>query len=196
MTVLAMAGFILVGLMGGSAGDQTPTSLIQVRGVYLEAVHEESAIERGMAAIESARAAAYAQGEGLEDLDETEATVLRAYEGALITLRAKHGVWPPARLRHLRDGLEILDESVAAAPYHAEVRYLRLLSAYFLPGILGRGQSVREDLAALAELLPAAAGSYPPDLYRTMVRFVLQNGELEPPQRAALEAVIPSEADV
>lgn len=167
--------------------------LLQVREHYLEAVHEESAIERGLETVERARTSLYARVEGMEGGDPAEVAVLNAYEGAFITLKAKHGLWPPARLRHLRDGLKILDQSVADAPQHAEIRYLRLLSSYFLPGILGMGQSVGEDFSALAELLPAVAGDYPQELYRTMVRFVLENGDPEPLQRAALEAVLPPE---
>jgi hypothetical protein len=107
-----------------------------------------------------------------------------------VTLRAKHGTWPPSRLRHLREGLSILDGAVAARPDEAEVRYLRLLSCYYLPGILGRGRSVREDFAALARLLPEARHDFPPELYAAMVRFVLENGGPSPPQRAALLAAL------
>lgn len=192
MTALTLI-FAVFAMIGG--GDQISLPLVQVRAHYLEAVHEESAIERGMAAVEAARTSLYAREEGLEEVDPADVAVLNAYEGAFITLKAKHGLWPPARLRHLRDGLKILDQSVADAPHQPEIRYLRLLSSYFLPGILGMGQSVDEDFAALAELLPTAAGNYPPELYRTMVRFVLENGDPEPRQRAALEAVLPPDLD-
>jgi len=183
----------IVGLLNGLIGVQVPPSLSEVRELYLQAVQDKAAIAQGLETIERIRAARALQPMGTSGAFTAEETVLDAYEGALITLRAKHNLWPPTRLRHLREGLAILDESVAHEPAHAEVRYLRLLSCYYLPAILGRGDSVREDLAALAELLPAAAEQFPPNLYRTMVRFVLETGGLEPHERAELESVTPAD---
>lgn len=183
MRWLALAALLPV-ILASSAVGQVPDSLLRVRQLYLEAVRDESAIPRGMRAIEEVRAAGEAPGGSSED------ALLSAYRGALVTLRAKHGLWPPARLRHLREGLAILDRSVAARPDHPEIRYLRLLSCYFLPGILGRGETVREDFDALATLLPAARDAYPPELYGTMVRFVLENGGLEAGRRRPLEAAL------
>jgi hypothetical protein len=120
--------------------------------------------------------------------DANVRATLTAYEGAFTLLRAKHGVWPPDRLRHTRQGLEVLDSLIAANPNHAEARYLRLMSCYYLPRILGRGWSVRDDFAALARLLPSIRAQYPADLYQAIVQFVLQNGTPSREQRAALEA--------
>lgn len=166
-----------------------PDSLSRVRQLYLEAVSDESAISRGMEAIEQIRAVG-------EFRSGTSATaVLSAYRGAFITLRAKHGFWPPARLRHLNEGLAVLDRAVAAQPDQPEIRYLRLLSCYFLPGILGRGDSVREDFDALARLLPTAPAAFPPGLYATMLEFVLENGGLKAYQRVPLEDALASAGD-
>ncbi|HEX2081166.1 MAG TPA: hypothetical protein VHG08_25915, partial [Longimicrobium sp.] len=115
-------------------------------------------------------------------------TTLMAYAGAFTTLRAKHGTWPPDRLRHMRGGLAVLDSVITAHPDHPEARYLRLMSCYYLPRVLGRGWSVREDFAALARLLPSVRGDYPPDLYLSIARFVMEHGRPSPAQRAALQA--------
>ena len=155
-----------------------------LRRLYLEAVEEKSAIAEGLAEIDSLRAA------GLAPEGGRMSGVLAAYEGALITLRAKHGFWPHDRLRHLRGGLSILDEAVHDHPGVAEIRYLRLMSCYYLPGILGRGESVQQDFDALAELLPEAREEYPPRLFDAIVSFVLENGSPTDRQRLALEAVM------
>lgn len=157
------------------------TGLDQVRHLYYEAVQSERAIARGLAEVERQRAGTR---------DERVRATLTAYVGAFTLLRAKHGVWPPDRLRHTRDGLAVLDSLITEHPDHAEARYLRLMSCYYLPRILGRGWSVRDDFAALARLLPAVRGQYPPDLYRAIVQFVLQNGRPTHEQRAALEAAL------
>jgi hypothetical protein len=182
--IALLAAALLTVFFADGAGAQAPppgarAGLNRVRDLYYEAVQSERAIPRGLAEVERQRAHA--------DAPEVRAT-LTAYVGAFTLLRAKHGVWPPDRLRHTRDGLEVLDSVIAAHPAHAEARYLRLMSCYYLPRILGRGWSVRDDFAALARLLPGVRAQYPPDLYRAIVDFVLRNGSPTHEQRAALEA--------
>lgn len=169
----------------GAPGESPLDSL---RTLYYAAVQEESVIRHGLGAVDSLRVAlAPPDGSPL-------ASTLLAYEGALVTLRAKHGFWPHDRLRHLRAGLALLDRAVAGHPEVAEIRYLRLMSCFYLPGILGRKGSVREDFAWLAELLPAARGDYPPELFAAIVRFVLENGEPTVEQRDALHLALEGES--
>jgi hypothetical protein len=182
--IAILAAAILGMTFADSAGAQAPhpgarTGLEQVRHLYYQAVQSERSIAPGLAEVERQRTTAR---------DANVRATLAAYTGAFTLLRAKHGVWPPDRLRHTRDGLAVLDSVIAAHPDHAEARYLRLMSCYYLPRILGRGWSVRDDFAALARLLPGVRAQYPSDLYQAIVRFVLRNGRPSPEQRAALEA--------
>ena len=156
-------------------------NLAPLRELYLASVRDQGAIAKGLAEIERLRGSAVPQPGGA--LDAT----LAAYTGALVTLRAKHAFWPPQKLAHLRDGLAILDRTVERYPDHAEARYLRLMSCYYLPSILGRGGSVRADFAALARLLPAVRGQVPGDLYQAITRFVVERGRLPAEQRRVLE---------
>jgi hypothetical protein len=164
-----------------AVGAGTASPLDSLRALYYAAVQEERAIPHGLRAVDSLRQSDTVVAGGPLD------GVLLAYEGALVTLRAKHGFWPHDRLRHLRDGLALLDQAVKLHPEVGEVRYLRLMSCYYLPGIVGRRRSVLEDFAALARLLPAARADHPPELYRAIVTFVLENGEPSEQERAALE---------
>lgn len=161
------------------APSPSPAEIQGVRQLYGQALTSERAIPRGLAEVERLRAGTR---------DPHALATLTAYRGAFTVLRAKHGVWPPDRLRHTRNGLAVLDGVVAAHPRHAEARYLRLMSCYYLPGIFGRGWSVRDDFAALARLLPSVRGDYPAELYGAIVRFVMQHGHPSPEQRAALQA--------
>jgi len=164
-------------------GDER-VDLAPLRDLYLQSVRDSRAIAKGMEEIERVRARAAVQAG--TPLDAT----LTAYRGALVTLRAKHAFWPAQKLRFLREGLAILDATIAAHPEHAEARYLRLMSCYYLPGILGRGGSVREDFAALARLLPLVRAQYPPPLYDAIARFVVERGRLPAAERQALEATL------
>lgn len=192
----AVAALLVVGAVAaaprpaaprGTPGPDTPESrrdLERVRALYLTAVADPRAIEQGLREIRMLRAHLLPAPGSWTD------AALRAYHGALVTLRAKHAVWPPSRLRHLREGLAVLDEVVARHPAHVEARYLRLMSCYYLPGILGRSGSVREDFDALGRLLPAAREAYPAELYSSMVRFLLEQGRLANEARAPLEAAL------
>jgi hypothetical protein len=163
-------------------------SLEHLRTLYLEAVSREGAIAQGLDEVAALRARAR------PPRDPALEATLTAYEGALVTLRAKHALWPPRKLRYLRQGLALLDEVVDAHPEHAEARYLRLMSCYYLPAILGRSDSVREDFAALARLLPGVRSRYSAPLYRAIAGFVLENGALPREDRLALERSL-AEAD-
>ncbi|HET7461716.1 MAG TPA: hypothetical protein VFJ82_10740 [Longimicrobium sp.] len=155
--------------------------LAPLRELYLASVSDERAIAKGLGEVERIRASAQPRPGGA--LDAT----LAAYTGALVTLRARHAFWPAQKLRHLREGLAILDRTVEHHPDHAEARYLRLMSCYYLPGILGRGGSVRADFAALARLLPGVRGQVPAELYDAITRFVVERGRLPAEQRRVLE---------
>lgn len=174
-----LAAALLAPAVHAEAQAPSPAEIQGVRQLYGEALTSERAIPRGLAEVERLRAVTR---------DPHALATLTAYRGAFTVLRAKHGVWPPDRLRHTRNGLAVLDGVVAAHPRHAEARYLRLMSCYYLPGIFGRGWSVRDDFAALARLLPSGRGDYPPDLYQAIVRFVMEHGHPSPEQRAALQA--------
>jgi hypothetical protein len=181
LMVMAMLTVPFATPVEAQAPNPPRSGIEEVRRLYGEAVRSERAIGAGLAEVERMRI-------GPAGRDASTGATLSAYTGAFIVLRAKHGIWPPDRLRNVRTGLAVLDSVVAAHPDHAEARYLRLMSCYYLPGLFGRGWSVRDDFAALSRLLPRVRAQYPAELYQVIVRFVLQNGRPSPEQRAALEA--------
>ncbi len=112
-----------------------------------------------------------------------------AYNGAFDVVRAKHALWPPAKLEFLKRAEPLLDSAAARSPDDVEVRYLRLMSCYYLPFFFGRSWSVKSDFEALARLLPTAGAMLPPGLLATVSKFVLdKHGSLTPTQKAKLQA--------
>jgi hypothetical protein len=180
-----MAIALLLALLAGPA---PADPLARLRLDYAAAVADAGAIDRGLAEVAALRESPSAAAPA------PPAATLDAYEGALVTLRAKHAAWPPAKLRHLRAGLAILDGVVMRHPEHVEARWLRLMSCYSLPAMLGRKRSVGEDFSALARLLPAARGDLPAEQYRDVVSFVVEMGGLPRAERARLEA-LPAQGD-
>ena len=153
--------------------DPTHTYTLQVRDLYLAGVEKEEAIEQGLELIEAS---------------PEKTNLLHAYRAALIVLKAKHAFWPQKKMKFLNEGIPELNELVELYPDHIEIRYLRLLSCYYLPRFLGMSSSVREDAQLLTTLLPDARKNYPPELYQSMVRFVKENRELSLEEKKVFES--------
>lgn len=125
----------------------------------------------------------------LERRDAIGSDLRNAYKGAFDVVRAKHALWPPSKLDFLKRAEPLLDSAAARSPDDIEVRYLRLMSCYYLPFFFGRSWSVKSDFDALARLLPTAGGTLPPGLLSTVSKFVLdKHGSLTPTQRTKLQA--------
>ena len=149
----------------------------QIRSLYFQAVDEADAIQKGFQLID-----AHVKAPG-----QPQEPVLGAYRAALIVLQAKHAFWPQKKLRFLKSGLPQLDGLVAANPENVEIRYLRLMSCYYLPRFLGMSSSTREDVEVLAQLLPEARHKFPTDLFNTMTQFVTDNKELSEEEKKSFQ---------
>jgi 15-cis-phytoene synthase len=178
-------GAILLVASVPTAAQEPAVALRDVRedvgALWLRAVDDAEAVEAGLEAIAALRPTAEAADAVL---------LLQSYEGSFLALRARHGGGPRARLRNLREGFDRMDRAVAQAPGSADLRYIRLMSGFYLPGIFGRRGEVEEDLAALARLLPESRAAFPPQLFPVVVEFVLEHGAHTAADRARLEALL------
>lgn len=164
-------------------GSSTERAFGRLGTLWVLAVEEETAVDLGLEAIARLRA-------DLAPAAAPEDRLLRAYEGAFTVLRAKHGSWPPTRLRHLREGFALMDAAVAESPDAAPLRYIRLMSGFHLPGIFGRGDEVDADMRALIRLLPSSSETFPAGALPAVVGFTLEHGDPDPAEREALEALL------
>jgi hypothetical protein len=133
---------------------------------------------------------ARALADTLADAELPEALHVNALAGALEVVRAKHSRWPPNKLKYLRRGVSALDRLVDEAPDDPVIRYLRLVSCFYLPFFLERDQSVKEDLQVLTEVLPRGSGGFSGPVYRAVIRFVLEHGDLDVEEQMRLEAAL------
>jgi hypothetical protein len=122
--------------------------------------------------------------------DEMAQNLLLGYSGAIRVVQAKHGLNLNRKWKNLEAGIPMLDSAVARDPVQTELRYLRLVSNYYLPFFLGRKPVVREDFSALAKLLPQAADQYPPKWFLNVARFVLEKGPLTEVEASRLKQTI------
>ena len=136
----------------------------QVRALYIDAVNNRDSLDKGLSLIQA---------------NPAYSPLLEAYRAGLTVLKAKHAFWPAKKMRYLRKGLPKLDALVEAHPDHIEIRYLRLISSYYLPKFLGYDTYIDEDIQVIARQLPKATSSLPPDLYSNMVEFIkIAKGEV------------------
>jgi phytoene synthase len=158
--------------------DALAPRLNRLRVLFVLGVKEKAYLDRADAEIALLRAG--------RDRDTALSDLLLAYQGAVRVVRAKHGFNPNRKLEHLKAGIPWLDSAVARSPRQSEIRYLRLVSGFYLPFFIGRKPEVQEDFAALAELLPGAAGEYPPKWFLSVAGFVLEKGNLDRKRRTLL----------
>jgi hypothetical protein len=85
--------------------------------------------------------------------------LVMAYFGSarLIESGRTFAVWRKGRLA--KEGLAALDKAVAAAPDNLEVRFVRAISTFHLPGMFQREQQCREDFSVLARVAESAAAT-------------------------------------
>ena len=159
-------------------------ALRSVGTLWVEAVERKAAVATGLQAVASVRAR-------FDPVPPDRDRVLRAYRGSFLALRAKHGGGPRQRLRDLRSGFELMDAAVAESPQSAELRYIRLMSGFYLPAIFGRREEVGEDMATLIRVLPRSRSAFPRALYPEVVHFVLDHGDPPDADRRRLEALLP-----
>ena len=161
-----------------TVGDDWERSMERVRAMYFLSVEKKEWGERAADTLGVLETRIPVHG----DVD----AILQAYGGALEVVRAKHSRWPPNKLKYLNRGAAILDGLVDGNPGNLEIRYLRLASYWFLPGFLRRDGSVEADLKVLVADLPDQTQAFSPVVYRGVVRFLLENGDLVDADRERL----------
>ncbi len=180
------------GLSGFEAGME------RLWALYHLGVGEEDRLDEARALVAELRSLAAApdsresdaSGARGADAPGVEGIVVEALGGAVEVARAKHSRWPPTKLKHLRAGMETLDRLAADHPNDLRVRYLRLVSGFYVPFFLKREVVVREDLRVLAARLPEHPEAFSPPLFAGVARFVLEHGDPTPEERARLEEAL------
>jgi hypothetical protein len=89
--------------------------------------------------------------------DSPRDPTITAYLGSAKLLESARTlvVWRKGKLA--KEGLEMLDRAVQAAPHDLEVRFLRAATCYRLPGWFDRSDQAERDFAVLAPQAEAAA---------------------------------------
>ncbi len=71
--------------------------------------------------------------------------------GSIYTMKGRDAFWPNVQLRLVHEGNTFMDQAVRLDPESHRVRLIRAFNNVHMPDFLGRAESVRADLAWLAE---------------------------------------------
>jgi hypothetical protein len=124
-----------------------------------------------------------------ETAEALDPAIVQAYLGGTEVLRAKHGTWPPSRLKWVRRGVANLDGARSLAPDDLDVVYLQTASTLFLPFFMARGEEAEADLADLANALLSGPGDLDPSVHERMVGFVTDHSDrLDPAVRGRVHS--------
>lgn len=84
---------------------------------------------------------------------------VKAYYGSERLLEASHAWAPWKKYALSKEGIQLLDAAVAAAPNNLEVRFVRAVTTYNLPDFFGKKKESEGDFSYLARRVVNAAQS-------------------------------------
>ena len=128
--------------------------LDEVRKAYPEAVEQETTAERLYAALDSM---------GDEPL-------VTGYKGAVRILLSKHAKGPKEKIGQFKEGREMLENALAAAPGNIEIRCLRLGIQENAPGIVNYNDKIEEDKRFVLEHYPQVSSQEVKDVVKNYVK--------------------------
>lgn len=94
-----------------------------------------------------------------------EDSLILAFWGSASTLRARDAIFY-RKMGYLREGLEAIDRAVDMDPENPNVRVVRAVNSYQLPGMFGRRSVAREDFEILLQWAEKNPDVFGEDLLR------------------------------
>jgi tetratricopeptide (TPR) repeat protein len=78
------------------------------------------------------------------ELNSTNARAL-ALLGSTFTMKGRDSLWPPTRMKLVREGIKKMDAAVDLAPQDVAVRFTRAFNNFHMPKFMGREPFVEAD---------------------------------------------------
>jgi hypothetical protein len=134
--------FLFLVVMPQSVISQDET-LEKVRLTYYKSVEDEDYLDTLQTYINYARDKSFSNNE----------SILLAYEGAIASVKAKHAFWPFTKMSYLSESMDTLQKAINMDENNLEIRFIRFSILHYVPGILGYGDELNQDLTKIVELL-------------------------------------------
>ncbi|MGB9664291.1 MAG: hypothetical protein ACPL25_05145 [Ignavibacteria bacterium] len=111
-----------------------------------------------------------------------------AYNGAYLTLVAKHSINPYTKYYKLKEGLELLDSAIQKQPDNLEFRFIRLSILNYVPSFLGYDEIFLKDFEKTFALLQKKDFTSVDKLTQIgMIEFLMQSKKLNAHHKSTLE---------
>jgi len=94
----------------------------------------------------------------LLELDPKNARAL-ALLGSTFTMKGRDALWPPTRMKLVREGIKKMDAAAALAPADPGVRFTRAFNNFHMPKFMDRESIVEADFEWLWAQLPSKPGA-------------------------------------
>jgi hypothetical protein len=166
---------LIVCMPAVQAANATTYKLSELRVEYLAASKDEDAAKDFHAKMEK-----YSGKE----------PVVIGYKAASEAVMAKY-VWNPYfKMKHLNTAMELFGEAVTLNKVNPEIRFLRFIVEYHIPGYLNMSQHMKEDKMIVIESLVAhpKSGINAP-LARTMRDVLLEKERCTPKEKELLKSL-------
>ena len=151
----------------------------QLREKYYKAVEDEEYIDSARAFIKFE----------FSEHEVSNSPLLKAYSAAIVAVEAKHAFWPHSKLGYLNDSMEDFEPIIKHNPESLEIRFLRFSILHHVPGILGYGDELNEDLHKIVDLFEARNfGSIDPGLLDGIFSFLVESERLSEAQLKRLQS--------
>ncbi|MCR4417078.1 MAG: hypothetical protein NUV92_04975 [Ignavibacteria bacterium] len=113
---------------------------------------------------------------------------LLAYNGAYLTLVAKHSINPYTKYYKLKEGLELIGEAIQREPNNLEYRFIRLSILNYVPSFLGFDDLFFEDFEKANQLIRQKDYSIvDKQTQKGIIEFLLRSKKLNSVQKSELK---------
>lgn len=113
-----------------------------------------------------------------------------AYNGAYLTLVAKHAINPYTKYFRLRDGLKLISNAIQNQPESLEFRFLRLSVLNYLPSFLGYDDMFFDDYEKIIELIKKKNYSeVDKQTQKGILEFLIRSSKLNQEQKRVVNKI-------
>jgi tetratricopeptide (TPR) repeat protein len=112
---------------------------------------------------------------------------LLAYNGAYLTLVAKHSFNPYTKYFKLKEGIELLEQAIQQQPDNLEFRFIRISILNYVPSLLGFDEIFFQDYEKAFELLNKKDFKLiDKQTQKGIIEFLMRSKKLSPAQKSEL----------
>ena len=166
--------FVIIAFLVYGESRETPEKEHEIkllRSMYYQATEDKDVIPEGIKLLESLKII-YPYNKGLFEV----------YNGAFLTLKAKHAFWPHEKLNYAKKGLEIMDAGLKKSPDNVEALFIHGTISDNLPFFMGRSEEATTSFKKIVTLLRKNPDSIDKELLDDIFDYLEKNRDEKIPQ--------------